>query len=125
MDYRDDGVEKWIEFFLDGVIETAESAIATAKLVTKLRERTMGKISTMNKTSIKSTMKILPKLFAQPIVTVATVQKWTGFTTRTGPQKLINRLVDEGILKMRLESTKYDRSYIFQEYLDIFEQSLN
>lgn len=125
MDYRDDGVEKWIEFFLDGVIETAESAIVTARRITKLRERTIEKIGTMNKTSNISIMKILPKLFAQPIVTVATIQKWTGFTTRTGPQKLINRLVDAGILKMRDESKKYNRSYIYQEYLDIFEQDLN
>lgn len=123
-DYREEKVEKWIEFFLDGIIETAETAIETVKKITILREQDIGKISTMNKTSSESAMKILPKLFAQPIVTVGIVQKWAGFTTRTGAQKLIDRFIEKGILEIKDETKKYGRTYVYRKYLDIFEKSL-
>jgi Fic family protein len=123
-DYRENRAEKWIEFFLDGVIETAEAAINTAKEITRLREQDIAKISKMNKTSSESAMKILQKLFAQPIVTVNTIQDWAGFRTRTGAQKLIDRLVDAGILETKDETIKYGRTYVYKKYLTIFEESL-
>jgi Fic family protein len=123
-DYREEKVGKWVEFFLDGIIETAESAIETVKKITILREQDIAKITKMNKTSSESAMNILPNLFAQPIVTVGTIQEWAGFSTRTGTQKLIDRLVAFGILKVKDESVKYGRTYVYQKYLDIFEKSL-
>lgn len=119
-DYRENKVENWILFFLDGVIEIAESAIETARRITLLREQDMGKISSMNKTSSESAMKILRNLFAQPIVTVNTIQKWTGFNTRTGAQKIIDRLIAMGILEIKDQTVKYGRTYIYRKYLSIF-----
>lgn len=124
-DYADDKVERWVEFFLDGVMETAEAAIETVKKITVLRDRDLGKIGTMNRTSSESAMKILPKLFAQPIVTVGIVQKWAGFTTRTGTQKLIDRLIERGILQIKDKTKKYGRTYVYKKYVDIFEGSLS
>lgn len=87
-DYRDDNIDKWLEFFLDGVIETSQAAIETVRQITILREQDLLKISTMNKTSSASAIRILPRLFAQPIVTVALIQQWANFNTRTGAQKI-------------------------------------
>lgn len=123
-DYREQKVEKWLEFFLDGIIETAESAIETVRKITMLREKDLIKISHMNKTSSESAGKILPKLFAQPIVTVNTIQEWTNFNTRAGAQKLIDRFILLGILEVKDESVKYGRTYVYREYLNIFEESL-
>lgn len=123
-DYREGNVDKWLEFFLDGVIETSQAAIETVRKITLLRERDIVKISAMNKTSSKSAMKILPKLFAQPIVSVVLIQQWANFNTRTGAQKLIDRLVEMGILKLKDADAKYGRTYVYREYLDIFENSL-
>ncbi len=124
MDYREDRVEKWVDFFLDGIIETAESAIETVRDITLLREQDIAKISKLNKTSFESAMSILPKLFAQPVVTVATIQKWAGFATRTGAQNIVDRFCELGILEMKDESQKYGRSYIYRKYVNIFEKSL-
>lgn len=121
-DYSEGNVEKWVGFFLDGIIETSDSAIETVRGITSLRERDMMKISLMNKTSAESALRILPRLFAQPIVTVSAMQEWTGFTTRTGAQKLIDRLIEAGILEIKDESKKYGRSYVYRTYLDIFEK---
>lgn len=123
-DYREEKVEKWIDFFLDGIIETAESAIETVRKITLLREQDIAKISGINKTSAENAMKILRKLFAQPIVTVSIIQEWTGFNTRTGAQKLIDRFVSMGILEIKDQSVKYGRTYVYKKYLDIFEKSL-
>lgn len=123
-DYREEQEERWVEFFLDGIIETAESAIETVKEITLLREEDIAKISKMNKTSSESAMKILPRLFAQPIVTVATVRNWAGFNTRAGAQKLIDRFVKAEILEVNSHTAKYNRGYVYSKYLDIFEKSL-
>lgn len=121
-DYRDENAGKWVGFFLDGVIETAEAAIETVRKITLLREQDMTKVGKMNKTSSESALRVLPRLFAQPIVTVSAMQEWTGFSTRTGAQKLIDRLIEAGILEIKDESKKYGRSYVYRAYLDIFEQ---
>ena len=123
-DYRENHEEKWIDFFLDGIIETSESAIGTVREITILREQDIIKISKLNKTSSESAMKILPRLFAQPIVTVGVIQKWAGFNTRTGAQKLIDRFSKLGILELKDESVKYGRTYVYRKYLNIFEKSL-
>jgi hypothetical protein len=62
---------------------------------------------------------ILPKLYGQPIVNVATVQKWTGFT-RAGAQRVIDRFVGMGVLVLKDKDKKYGQSYAYKEYLDIF-----
>lgn len=123
-DYRTEKVEQWLDFFLDGIIETSESAIETARKITSLREQDIEKISHMDKRSSESAMKILPKLFAQPLVTVNTIQEWTNFNTRTGAQKLIDRLIAAEILKILDQEVKYGRVYVYKKYLDIFETSL-
>lgn len=118
-EYTDKGVEKWIDFFLDGVIETADEAIKTVKKVTDLRQQDILKIQSLNKIASESAIKILPKLFKTPIVNVSKIQEWTGFT-RQGAQKTIDRFVDIGILEQKDENEKYGRSFIYRKYINIF-----
>ncbi|MGH7900807.1 MAG: Fic family protein, partial [Thermodesulfobacteriota bacterium] len=112
-------VEEWVDFFLAGVIETAQSAIETVKLIAVLREQDMRKIQSLGKTAAESATAILPKLFQLPIVNVAKIQDWTGFT-RQGAQKVIDRFVDLGILELKDENKTYGRSFIYRRYVDIF-----
>lgn len=118
--YREDKEDKWLEFYLEGIIETAESAIKTVRQITQVRETDMMAIAQLNKTSSESSMLILKKLFKQPIVTVNIVQEWANFRTRTGAQKMIDRFVDLGILSPQDENRKYARTYVYRKYLDIF-----
>lgn len=118
--YRDEGMEEWLDFFLDGVIETADEAIETVKKITVLREKDMEKIQSLSKTASESAVKILPKLFQMPIINVAKIQEWTNFS-RQGAQKVIDRFIKLGILSQKDESQKYGRSFAYKEYLDIFK----
>lgn len=117
--YSNGEVNEWIQFFLSGVSEVAEDAIDIVHKITKLRERDILQIQSMDKRSSKSAIAVLPRLFELPIIDVSTIQKWTGFS-RNGAQKLVDRFVDIGILKLRHVDKKYNKSYIYKDYVDIF-----
>ena len=117
--YRNGHVSEWIEFFLDGVIEIANEAIAIVGSITALREKDMEKIQSLGKRASESAVKVLPQLYGQPIVNVATVQKWTGFT-RAGAQTVISRFIEKGILAPKDKDVKYGQSYVYSEYVNIF-----
>jgi Fic family protein len=118
--YHDGKVSEWIEFFLDGVIEIANEAIDIVGKITVLREQDMAKIQTLGKRASESAIMVLPRLYGQPIVNVSTIQKWTGFRTRTGAQIVIDRFIEKGILIPKDKDIKYDQSYVYKRYLDIF-----
>ncbi len=66
-------------------------------------------------------MTVLLQLYAQPIVNVAMIQKWTGFTW-PGAFAVIERFIEMGILEPKDEDKKYGQSYIYRRYVDIFSQ---
>ncbi len=119
--YHFGSVSDWVDFFLDGVIEIANEAIDIVSKITVLREKDVLKIQTLGKRASESAALVLPKLYEQPIVNVATVQKWTGFS-RVGAQTVINRFIDKGILMPKDKDKKYGQSYIYKKYVDIFAE---
>ncbi|KKT91057.1 MAG: Filamentation induced by cAMP protein Fic [Candidatus Jorgensenbacteria bacterium GW2011_GWA2_45_13] len=114
-------VSLWVDFFLDGVIEIAGQAIDIVGKITTLRTKNMLRIQTLGKRSSESATLVLPKLYEQPIVNVATIQKWTGFS-RVGAQSVINRFIEMGILTPKDKDKKYGQSYIYKKYTDIFAE---
>jgi Fic family protein len=117
--YHDGKISQWVDFFLDGVIEIANEAIDTVSGITVLREKDMSKIQALGKRASESAVRVLPKLYGQPIINVSIIQKWTGFT-RPGAQTVINRFIEQGILSPKDKDKKYGQSYVYTEYLDIF-----
>ncbi len=105
---------------MDGVIEIAGEAIGTIDKITALRQKDMALVQSMGARAAESGIKVLTNLFAQPIVNVAKVQKWTGFSTRAGTQKLIYRFVEKGILSYKGGEVKYGQLFEYKAYLDIF-----
>lgn len=118
-DYHYGEVEPWIIFFLDGVIETANDSILISKQITKLREDDMAKIQSLAKRESASGVLVLKKLYTQPIISSKTIMEWTKFS-RVGAQKLIDRFINLGILNIKDEKETYDRTYVYQKYIDIF-----
>lgn len=117
--YHHGKIDKWILFFLNGVIETAQLATKTIKDITDIRQEDQAKISKLGKASSQSAMKVWPLLFGTPIVSVSTVQKWTGFS-RPGAKRIIDRFVGLGILELEDKNKKYAKGYKYKRYLDIF-----
>ena len=112
-------VGEWVDFFLDGVTEVAGEAIEIVNKITVLREEDMAKVQKLGKRAAESAALLLPRLYGQPVVNVALVQKWTGFT-RAGAQTVVNRFIEMGILSPKDKDNKYGQSYIYRKYIGIF-----
>lgn len=110
---------EWLDFFLDGVTETAESVIETCRKITDLRLEDMAKVQTLGKSSAESTVKMLQHLYSLPIVGLAEVMKWTGYS-KQGAYNVIERLIKLNILSARGKKD-YAQKYEYKKYLDIFK----
>lgn len=117
--YHHGYVVDWIDFFLEGVVDIAHEAISTVDYITALRDKDLLKIQRLGKRASESAATVLPKLYAQPIVTVNVVQQWTGFS-RVGAQAVIDRFITLGILTPKDRGKKYAQSYMYKNYIDIF-----
>lgn len=119
--YHNGAVLDWLEFFLDGVVEIADSAIKTCAAITRLRENDMSKVQKLNRTASEVTVVVLENLYKIPIAGIADIVKWTGYTERGG-YKVINRLVEMGILyPMKSGDNVYAQKWIYKKYLELFE----
>ena len=119
--YHKGNVLEWLNFFLDGIISTANSAIRTCIGITDLRDRDMQKLHSLGKTSAESTLGILIKLYKMPIVGIADIVKWTGFTNQGG-YKAIERMVDMKILSpMKTGDNVYGQKWIYKDYISLFD----
>jgi len=114
-------VDGWLEFFLEGISEIANSGIETCTKITALRDRDFTKMQKLGKKSAASTLEIVRNLFSQPIVGVAEIIKWTKFTA-PGAYNVIERLKDLEILEP-LGDADYDKKYIYADYYEIFDDS--
>lgn len=113
--------EAWLTFFLEGVAEIADSSIETCTKITCLRDRDFAKMQKLGRKSAESTLEIVRKLFCQPIVGIAELIKWTGFTPQ-GAYNVIERLKDLKILEP-LGDDDYGQKYIYADYYEIFDDS--
>jgi Fic family protein len=119
--YHNNKINDWLHFFLDGVIETAQNSIVTSKKITTLREDDMRKIQALGKREATSGVMFLQHLFKTPIVSSVMVTNTMNFT-RAGAGKLIERFVDLDILKPLDESSKWGKTYIYKNYVNIFSE---
>ena len=120
--YPNGKVSEWLAFFMDGIIATARSAIKTCNGVRELRDRDMQKISELGKTATQSTMNILENLYKMPVIGIADIVKWTGFSHKGG-YNAINRLVEMKILKpMKTGGSAYAQKWIYSDYIALFSE---
>ena len=117
--YRDDNIEGWLDFFLDGIIETAEEAIITIEKIDELKQDLQEKIQSLGKASANKIIAIMPRLYEIPIVNIALIRQWTGLT-RQGAEDFVQRLIKLEILQQLDENKVYGRSFAYTKYLDIF-----
>lgn len=119
-EYHNGDIVPWLDFFIDAVIETAEEAIEISKKVTKLRDRDLAIISQFSKKTSDIALKIIQKLYKDPIVSSTTIQEWIG-QTKPGTLKFIDKLIEAGILALHRKGEGIRPSlYVHKEYLKIF-----
>jgi len=110
-------LERWIKFFLTGVVETAKNSIRTFESVLELKNKVENMIYTLGSRAA-SAQKTLDHLYQHPLVNAYKVAEVTGKSLPTS-YKLIEELEKMGILQKISRGDRY-RHYIFREYLDIY-----
>ena len=114
-------VEEWVEFFLDGVIDIANSSIETCRKITELRERDMRKAQKLGKATAPKTLDMIRFLYKIPTVGIADVVNQTRYS-RPSAYKLIDRLVDMNILYPADENDGYGKKYTYKDYVEVFAE---
>lgn len=115
---REDGDwEGWLTFFLTGVSDAAAHAAATATRIHQIRERDRRRL--LDAGGQKHELALLDRLYTQPIVNSAWVERELGVATATA-NKVLTRIEAAGILR---ESTGFKRNRLFRydEYIDVFD----
>ena len=114
-------IEEWVEFFLDGVIDIANSSIETCRKITELREQDMRKAQKLGKATAPKTLDMIRFLYKMPTVGIADVVNQTGYS-RPSAYKLIDRLVDMNILYPADENDGYGKKYTYKDYVEVFTE---
>ncbi len=117
--YHNGDILAWVGLFLTGIIQTAEDGIEVAKKIREIRDKDMEKIQMLGKRESESSLKVLRYLFTNPVITTKNIMEAVGFT-RSGAQKLIDRLIKLDILQVYKEEKNYARNYIYYRYFKAF-----
>lgn len=113
-----DSIEEWIEFFLQGVIETSEAAVEIAKKIITLRDYGFDQIAKLGRSAEKGA-RLYNYLFRTPMVRVKDVERILGIKNPNA-LALVSKLVDVGILQ-ELTGRKRNRVFSFADYIGLFE----
>ncbi|HSX02456.1 MAG TPA: Fic family protein [Candidatus Saccharimonadia bacterium] len=108
--------ESWVKFFLQGVAETADEAVKTARSIIALKEADRAKMPALGRGMQRGTL-LLERLFTTPVVSVSVVEGITGLSPKAAGD-LVSKFVELGILA-EVTGRKRNRTFHYQAYLDI------
>lgn len=108
--------ESWLEFFLVGVIDTANQATETAQKIVHLFNRDHEKIKTSGK-STAAIMMIYPYFQQRPIANSTSIRETTGLSQPTVIRSL-STLEELGIIK-EITGKERHKIFVYAQYLNI------
>lgn len=111
--------EKWLEFFFEGVRETAEGAVATQRRLTNLFDKDNGSIVDKG-VRTSSVLRVHRALMAQPILSLAEVHERTKMAFSTASASMV-ALVDMGIAR-EITGQERNRLFVYDAYLNILNE---
>lgn len=117
---RDKGdYEQWIIFFLKGIIQTAQSAIETAKRILELQNNHRNLLWQSNISSPLA-VGLLEELFSKPYMSIKDVANSFDISFQAA-SNLVAQFEKAEILK-EITGKKRDKRFIYAEYLNILEE---
>ena len=119
---RDAGTwERWLTFFLRGIVEVSGQATDTARRILALREEHRRMINENFGRAVGNGHRTLEYLYEHPIVSVGDVQGLTG-TTYPAANNLVARMVDSRILH-EFTGQARNRGFMYQSYIELFHET--
>lgn len=108
---------QWFKFFLQGVIETAQSSIETFDCIMQLQKDVDAKLQTLGKRSTNA-HKVVNHLYQRPIIDAGRVAKVSGISMASA-YKLLADFERMEILE-EVTGGKRGKLYLFSRYLELF-----
>jgi Fic family protein len=116
---RSDGDwEGWVRFFLDGVLQAAEEATATARSIAGLRAAHLNLV--LQRGWGTAGRDLLDLLYHQPLVTPTAIRDRLAMPDKSA-RRLFQRFVDAGLLEAHGEARR-NRRYRYGPYLALFDE---
>ena len=111
--------EAWVDFFLEGVRDTAGNAVDTARRLVALFEADERKIQGVGR-SASSTLRVFQVFKQRPILTVRRICEHTGLSFPAA-SKAVERLERLGIVR-EITGRRRDRVYAYDQYVAILNE---
>ncbi len=111
--------EAWLEFFLEGVVETSEQGVASGRRLIELFDRDKEKIAPL-KRAAASALRVHSELQKAPLLSVPVAAKKLGISQPT-IQKSLDHLVNLGIVR-EVTGKRRHRIYQYTSYLKILDE---
>ena len=111
--------EAWLDFFLEGVHQTATGAVDTAHRLLALFQRDAAQIQTLGR-SAPNTLRIFDALRQRPLASIDALAQRTGLSFPTAA-RAIDALQRLGIVH-EITGRKRERVFAYRAYLDILNE---
>jgi Fic family protein len=111
--------EAWVDFFLEGVEQTAAGAVDTARRLVALFEEDEGEVQSLGRIAA-TTLRVLGVLRKRPIANLTQVSELAGISFPSA-SKGMEALVRLGIVR-ELTGQRRNRIYQYVRYLEILSE---
>ena len=113
--------ERWLDYFAEGIEQSATQAVATAQRLLVLVSADRDRIATVGRGAV-SALALLQALQRQPVTTAARMVKDTGLALATVNRMLV-QLIDMDIVS-ELTQRQRNRVFSYRVYVDILNAEL-
>ena len=111
--------EKWLTFFAEGVLETAENSVNTAQRLVRISVEDMAHIQTLGRLA-GSCLQVHQALKRRPVSTIARLSQETSLSLPTVTAAL-KRLGETGLVT-ELTGRRRNRVFSYPHYLEILAE---
>ncbi|MBL0421665.1 Fic family protein [Ramlibacter sp. AW1] len=112
--------EAWVDFFLEGVEQTAQGAVETARRLVALFQADMQKVQEAGGRNAANVLRVLDALRHRPMCSLRQIGASTGITFPTASKAML-ALVDIGIAR-ELAGQRRNRVFVYDAYLQVLNE---
>lgn len=113
--------EAWLDFFLEGVENTASNAVQTAQRLLAMFREDADRVQSIGRAAA-SALRVFNVLRERPLVTLNEVHRRAGISFPTAT-KGMNALVELGIVR-ELTGRRRNRVFAYDRYLSILNEGI-
>jgi Fic family protein len=111
--------EAWLRFFLDGVIETAEGAVATAQRIRGVLDEDRATIESLGGRAANSALRVHDQVKRRPIFSIGDLETPTRLSQPT-VATAVRKLEAMGIVEA-IDDRQRGRRYVYRRYVALLQ----